>query len=322
LLFSLAACSGSNAPSGNGGNASPTPSAQGGNTPAPSDPGYEPPISPLATGQPDTAVFPTPTEEYDPYGGMTTEDLRSRVEERYGVTIIWGGEEASVETGPPWNEEPCSNLEFLRQSLMIMDEQLALYPEGFFRQMPETYFILAECLRRADGSVVQGFADSKKDYTAIFYTAADYAFEVREWYGDGDIVAEAAIDFQSTLHHEIGHTVFEMTGFNGAGVFDYDEYFAILPDDFTPTINIYDEKYKKYIPTDNVDQVYFCSLYAMTNPMEFMAELFCLSMKPSLNWTFASPHIQAQLKLFFGAIREAYDSADWPVQTYWERALR
>ncbi len=42
---------------------------------------------------------------------------------------------------------------------------------------------------------------------------------------------------------------------------------------------------------------------------------------PSLHWTFASPHIQAQLELFYGAVREAYDTTGWPEQTYWERAL-
>ena len=280
-----------------------------------------PSVSAQVTEPPDVTVSPASKEESDPYGDMTNEEIRNRIENRYGITVIWGGEEVSVEAGPPWDELPCLAPGLLRKSLIILDEQLALYPEGFFNQMTKPYFILAEWIRTTDGTV-QGYADYGKGYTAIFVTTTEDMLEVLDWYGDGDIVAEAAIDFQSTLHHEIGHTIFRMTGFDGANVFDFDKYFELLPDDFIPPANIYDDEYRKYIPADDVEQVYFCSLYAMSNPMEFMAELFCLSMKPSLNWTFASPNVQAQLGLFCKAIRDAYDTDNWPEQTYWERALR
>ena len=260
---------------------------------------------------------PSPKEESD-------EEIRSRIESLYGVTVIWGGDEVFVEPGMGliYDESPCSTPGLLRKALITLDEQLALYPEGFFGQMPQPYFIMAEWVRTATDGTVLGYADYGKGYTAIFATANEDFLEELDWYGEGDIVGQAGIDFVSTLHHEIGHTVFGMTSFDGANVFDFDRYFEILPDGFVPPVNVNDDSYKKYLPTDDIEQVYFCSLYAMKNPMEFMAELFCLSMKQSLIWTFASPHVQAQLRLFFEAIRDTFNSDGWPEQTYWERALR
>jgi len=274
--------------------------------------------SPAASPPGETVLEASPSVSPSEEANVTVEELGIQIEERYGVKLYW--DQDSVEYG--WSQHPVSDFDALRSCLTLLDEQLALYPENFFQQFKSMGYpmeiMLTDLIINEEDEMADGRSDANDTKTLVVLVVSE------EMLGADYSSASNYTRFQYVLHHEIGHTIYQhVCDFDNYETFDiYGEFLDFLPPDYSVGGTfIMDEEYQAYIPENDIDNVYFCDSYAMSNLAENMASLFGYSMCPTPPWTFESPHVQDQLRYFFNAIRKVYGSSDWPAETYWERVL-
>jgi hypothetical protein len=286
-------------------------------------PETQPPPSPAPT----IDLPPAPEKPPEPYEGVSNGELRDVVEERYGIEIYW---DAEYEI-PFFKVEPLGDRELIREFLIMLDEQLALYPPGFFsffkdKGFTPVRFLPVPYLTDYAGSPPVG-GSSGFDSEGMIHIALDATYADVSW---PETITYAGCPYLVyALHHEIGHIVeLYLLNHSGTPLFDNYAWAALLPNgnnsyyDNVPA----EEKQAGYSLLEHASQylseekkgVWFCDAYSQLNANEHLASLFGYAMCPSPPAEFYAPHVQAQMDYYFPLIRKGMDTGGWPESVYWE----
>ena len=296
-----------------------------------SNPVESPADTPAISSAPSpTSVTPSsaaPTESDSPidnYAGMSNDELRTLVENRYDVKVFW-----NAEVDYPGHIAPLEDEELIRKFLIMLDEQLALYPTGFFARFRElkftvtflpTSYVPSYVIDEEAGGIVQ-FMDNGHVYIALnaSYWSDDWP-SLMTYAGCPYIIYG--------LHHEIGHAIQTYIVNWAKGLsFNYRTWQNLLP----PKYKYYDAlDYDKRMTLpltefgapyldENQKGVWFCDYYAQASLDEHMASLFAYAMCPTQPEEWKSSRVQAQTDSLYVLIRQVFGTDSWPEKTHWER---
>ena len=245
-------------------------------------------------------------------------EYADRLEERYGVTILLSAQaqeacdavwDATITTTDQWplEDEPHA----IARMLEALDRTLALYPDGFFRQMKNTM---------GEGGVrfmPVGHIENAVNAIGLTY----------ETYGWQNIYIDVTIDaFDGTICHEIWHAIEGVLLTRNWDAINQEEWAACNPAGFsynedaeTPDSN--PERWTFFYEFSAQD-VYFVDAYSRTNAKEDRARImeYIMATEDVAGALVQSPAIAQKLQIMCRAIRENFDTSSWG-ELRWERVL-
>ncbi|MDR1564983.1 MAG: hypothetical protein LBS74_08510 [Oscillospiraceae bacterium] len=256
----------------------------------------------------------------DEYAGMSNDELRSKVEARYSVEVYWNAE---VKAPFPGGIPPLEDETLVRKFLILLDQQLALYPEGFFASLKEKDY----GVRFFPAPMVNGLIpDSKVGGTTVpsddghINIAINASLWTDEW--PAPITTYSGCPYiQYAIHHELGHAL-DWYIINAAIAFDYNKWKRLLPkgykyfDDYElelQTKELFLEHAAPYLD-EGQKGIWFCDYYAQTNREEHVASLFGYAMCPYQPEEWKSPHVQEQVNYYFSLISKVFKTEGWPAR--------
>lgn len=245
-------------------------------------------------------------------------DYADQLEERYGVTILLSAQgqeaceavwDAVVTTTDQWplEDEPYA----IARTLEALDRALALYPEGFFRQMRNTM---------GEGGVrFIPVGHIENDVNAVGLTY--------ETYGWQNIYIDVTLGtFESVICHEIWHATEGVISYRDWVSFDPGNWSVCNPDGFFYNEDVEDADPNPSRWTFNyemdVQNVYFVDAYARTNAKEDRARImeYVMANEDLAGALMQSPYITQKLEIMCQAIRNSFDTSTWG-DLRWERLL-
>ena len=245
-------------------------------------------------------------------------DYADQLEERYGVTILLSAQgqeaceavwDAVVTTTDQWplEDEPYA----IARTLEALDRALALYPEGFFRQMRNTM---------GEGGVrFIPVGHIENDVNAVGLTY--------ETYGWQNIYIDVTLGtFESVICHEIWHATEGVISYRDWVSFDPGNWAACNPDGFFYNEDVEDADPNPSRWTFNYEMdaqnVYFVDAYARTNAKEDRARImeYVMANEDLAGALMQSPYITQKLEIMCQAIRNSFDTSAWG-DLRWERLL-
>lgn len=245
-------------------------------------------------------------------------DYADQLEERYGVTILLSAQgqeaceavwDAVVTTTDQWplEDEPYA----IARTLEALDRALALYPEGFFRQMRNTM---------GEGGVrFIPVGHIENDVNAVGLTY--------ETYGWQNIYIDVTLDtFESVICHEIWHATEGVISYRDWVSFDPGNWSVCNPEGFFYNEDVEDADTNPSRWTFNYEMdaqnVYFVDAYARTNAKEDRARImeYVMANEDLAGALMQSPYITQKLEIMCQAIRNSFDTSAWG-DLRWERLL-
>ena len=245
-------------------------------------------------------------------------DYADQLEERYGVTILLSAQgqeaceavwDAVVTTTDQWplEDEPYA----IARTLEALDRALALYPEGFFRQMRNTM---------GEGGVrFIPVGHIENDVNAVGLTY--------ETYGWQDIYIDVTLGtFESVICHEIWHATEGVISYRDWVSFDPGNWSVCNPEGFFYNEDVEDADPNPSRWTFNYEMdaqnVYFVDAYARTNAKEDRARImeYVMANEDLAGALMQSPYITQKLEIMCQAIRNSFDTSAWG-DLRWERLL-
>ena len=245
-------------------------------------------------------------------------DYADQLEERYGVTILLSAQgqeaceavwDAVVTTTDQWplEDEPYA----IARTLEALDRALALYPEGFFRQMRNTM---------GEGGVrFIPVGHIENDVNAVGLTY--------ETYGWQNIYIDVTLDtFESVICHEIWHATEGVISYRDWVSFDPGNWSVCNPEGFFYNEDVEDADPNPSRWTFNYEMdaqnVYFVDAYARTNAKEDRARImeYVMANEDMAGALMQSPYITQKLEIMCQAIRNSFDTSAWG-DLRWERLL-
>lgn len=245
-------------------------------------------------------------------------DYADQLEERYGVTILLSAQgqeaceavwDAVVTTTDQWplEDEPYA----IARTLEALDRALALYPEGFFRQMRNTM---------GEGGVrFIPVGHIENDVNAVGLTY--------ETYGWQNIYIDVTLDtFESVICHEIWHATEGVISYRDWVSFDPGNWSVCNPEGFFYNEDVEDADPNPSRWTFNYEMdaqnVYFVDAYARTNAKEDRARImeYVMANEDLAGTLMQSPYITQKLEIMCQAIRNSFDTSAWG-DLRWERLL-
>lgn len=245
-------------------------------------------------------------------------DYADQLEERYGVTILLSAQgqeaceavwDAVVTTTDQWplEDEPYA----IARTLEALDRALALYPEGFFRQMRNTM---------GEGGVrFIPVGHIENDVNAVGLTY--------ETYGWRNIYIDVTLDtFESVICHEIWHATEGVISYRDWVSFDPGNWSVCNPEGFFYNEDVEDADPNPSRWTFNYEMdaqnVYFVDAYARTNAKEDRARImeYVMANEDLAGALMQSPYITQKLEIMCQAIRNSFDTSAWG-DLRWERLL-
>ncbi|SFC88465.1 hypothetical protein [Ruminococcus albus] len=249
----------------------------------------------------------------------TTEQIAEKIEEKYGVDIVYGEDIRTVyeEEDETLKAEKYTDDSGIRKALAYVDEALGVFPQG-----------LTEQLISADGSPMKIYLTGTISSDAeLFEDGGIPAFANKndtETYLSIDISPDGEINVP-TVCHELTHII-DLT-MTDMGTFSESKWGSLNPKGFSYTENYetyrdceFTDKYcyasEKYFPrtlTQDADDVYFYYNYALTFAMEdratLMEDLIVYMMwgyeiAPGL---YSFPHVHDKAQYFLEAVRDSFD---------------
>lgn len=245
-------------------------------------------------------------------------DYADQLEERYGVTILLSAQgqeaceavwDAVVTTTDQWplEDEPYA----IARTLEALDRALALYPEGFFRQMRNTM---------GEGGVrFIPVGHIENDVNAVGLTY--------ETYGWQNIYIDVTLGtFESVICHEIWHATEGVISYRDWVSFDPGNWSVCNPEGFFYNEDVEDADPNPSRWTFNYEMdaqnVYFVDAYACTNAKEDRARImeYVMANEDLAGALMQSPYITQKLEIMCQAIRNSFDTSTWG-DLRWERLL-
>ena len=230
--------------------------------------------------------------------------LRQRadvLEEEYGVRILIENQALAFCSRYAAVQKDTA---LISNALGVLEQSLALYPKGFFRQFQNgigeggLYFCLTGSVQGSLNPVGKT-VKNKNRYELLL-----------------DIGAE---NLDMTIHHELWHSI-EMK--LSTDSFDPSRWIATNPQGFLYYGN-YDNGYKnltQWTYAQSGSHCYFVDAYARINPREDRARLMEYVMATDGADLMRAPALRQKLEIMCQVIREQFDTAGWETP-YWERYL-
>jgi hypothetical protein len=248
-------------------------------------------------------------------------EQRQRADEigaEYGVDIFISKECCNYLGGYVVMEE--SDATVIDQALDILEEQLAMYPDGFFQQFDGTWIdgidiYLAGTLMGRSAGVLDYAGGFQLEYNGGYAMVIDVSWPD---------------SLTSTFHHELSHAIESKLGWDSDVYIDGDEWAKLNPD-----ASVYGDSYTDSYEEWGTDEIrsfvygwcdpedaYFIDEYSLTYPTEDRARLFEYVMCPDYAWIDfeESPHLAEKLNLYASYIREGFDTTGWD-DVRWEKYL-
>ena len=241
------------------------------------------------------------------------EKKRAEFEAKHGFVLYLGSEVFASDYD--YRLVLCTDWDTVSETIDVLDEVLANYPEDFFEQI-RTGSIKTLAIYLCNGFI------KVSDYSA------DNAIALATYFGYEQALAldvNYRYCLERTIVHEISHWIDSKISRAGElGICtDYeDEWLTYQPSDFSYKYSYTSGKtIWKYI-SGYGDEVYFTDDYCQTYPGEDRARSFEYLMYPDTTTYMESPYIRAKLRYYFSVIRQVFDDTDWPEETSWEEKLR
>ncbi len=238
-------------------------------------------------------------------------DLRAEadeLEEQYGLTIYLSDECRSFLGS--YAVTALSDHDTVAYALEVLEEELAKYPEGFFRQFDCQWLEGIELYLA--GSII-GIGDGVLDYAGGLQTTSDSAIVLA-------IDCSNPEDLRTALHHELSHAIEIRLLFSGTGGVDEVAWSELNPpveqygDCYTYTYDTfgYEEFYGFVHDLTTSKNVYFIDAYSLTFPSEDRARLFetVMSGSSAVDWA-SCPKLRAKLNYYAECIRAGFDTTGW-----------
>ena len=202
---------------------------------------------------------------------------------------------------------------FVSTALDILEENLSLYPEGFFRQL---LFGHLESIRIE----LVGSLTIKDDISTHPTSAGGFAQDAGSYYA---IVFDGFLFNPGTLFHEFSHIIDKKLKWDSLiredALYSEDAWLALQPEGFRYAMSYTD------VPEDllpDTESRYFISSYARTYPTEDRAELMESAMQ-NYTWDFEpGSGTRAKMQYYADCIRDCFDTEGWPETTAWEQVLQ
>ncbi len=233
---------------------------------------------------------------------------------KYGVKIYFGDEVEDCYRDI-YDYEITYNAVRIEQALNMLDEALALYPDGMLAQLDDTFGSVLKIY--LSGEIVAADEAALTTAVGIQNTLEDDTFMVL------DILS--VYDYERTIHHELFHALEEHLN-NGEYYFDYDVWMTYNPDGFD-----YDYSYTEnemnsdwtYVVGDSEMGGYFIDTYSKSFPNEDRARIMEYAMmEPELQTGyFESEPLRRKLAYICEQIRAGFDTTGWPEKTIWEQSI-
>ena len=255
-----------------------------------------------------------PSGQIQPPPNTTREQLLERaaaLSQRFGVDIRIP--EQSELTYSHYDAYVLDELPIIRASLDMLEENLALYPEGFFRQL--TYGSV-EVLRieLVGGLAVKAGVDiDPNSVNAFAQEKGSYHLIVLNGY---------FADLQ-TLFHEIAHVIDGKLKWDAQhrvnALYSESAWLALQPEGFyyAMSYTVIPEELHGFVESD-----YFMDLYAMTFPTEDRATLMESAMQNRSQDFEPGMGRREKLQYYAACIRDCFDTTGWPEITLWEQVLQ
>lgn len=243
------------------------------------------------------------------------EEYQRRLEERateigkkYGVNILVG-EQCNTQFDE-FSAALATNYEQVNQALGVLERALAVYPEGFLRQLryDTVYGINIQLIRdlQADGSG---------------RTGGGYAAFTQIQWENALVVVDIEDSSEQTYYHEISHIIDKYLEWDAGQRSD-----ALYSESGWTDLNpgwfggyTYDYSWEQNLATDGA----FVDGYATITPTEDRARVMEYAM---VNWaeSYFQPGTILTRKLDYYArcIRDAFDTEGWAGKPLWEQYLR
>lgn len=253
----------------------------------------------------------------DSEDALLLEELKVRAAQlgsQYGVEIYLGGDCPRQLDG--YQTEPSFSVAKNRRALIFMEQALEKYPQDFFGQ-----------LAVSNGGVLKFYLVRR-----LVPDGADSLSSTVGLYGgsSGQYIAlaiDSPRELETLVFHEITHAIdYKLSG--SANQNYEDEQWRLL----NPAGFAYAGSYRanavdtswEYVfnGTGANDQAYFIDQYSKSFPTEDRARIMekAMGLYPATAY-FTSPCILEKLAYISNAIREGFDTENWPPTLWWERPL-
>lgn len=252
-------------------------------------------------GNSNSATTPSTGERHqsttEPQSGIdtTNNDLRSSIQNRYGITVRYGAETNGYTVGG-LSSIMLSDANRINEVLNSLNYNLSLYPSGFFQETKQgDYSLTIYLLKRYSQENVTGITDSTTK-NVVISLATDYSFV-------------------ESLHHELYHYIEKYMFYRGA---NYTTWNSLNPVGFNYG------KTNTAISYVNTQDPYasFVNIYAQTDEYEDRASTFEYMMSTSeASCLVTGTTIWKKAKYMCEQIDAVFQSVSPSVTEYWERYI-
>ncbi len=245
-----------------------------------------------------------------------------KLTDRYGIQILLGEECANYING--YCIYPITDYTLIEDALLILETELAKYPDDFFLQMVPEYMEGNALYLTGD---IPYHGSDNRGQSAAFRT---------DFQGYQIIVMNLLhLDLNKTIHHEISHIIDDFvirTCINEDDDFFTEEGWLALnpPEDiYGPA---YSYSYSRYVLSDflyvhdrlmgyDYTDSYYVDGYSTTYPTEDRARIWENVMTDHATLDFSIiPALDAKMDYYIAGIEESFDTSGWPEENYWNLA--
>lgn len=257
--------------------------------------------------------------------GMDLERLRTYLEQKYGVEICLGDECENKF----WDVEfdVFNDEEYEFECLLMLEDCLVNYPEGFFTRLAEFYdgpltFYICTSLNITGIDIDEIGIHSEADGCSFVLIEALNSCDRFDGVGDWDMY--------HTIYHEVGHALERVLfsvkppEYDGAEVevyFDWEVWDSLQPEGFEYRgFDDWADTTYTGQGEEDPERIYFVDNYATTNELEDRARTIEYAMLDTPPAWMSAPHLQAKMRYYFGILREVMGYGE-DVELWWERVL-
>lgn len=239
----------------------------------------------------------------DVYGSTETinnNQLRTDIEEKYGIKIKYGNELKSYSV-LNYTLIPLLDSNDINKYLLLLDEELKKYPDDFFKEISSyNLFLSIYLIEDLPNTDVLGYTDYKNIYNTIITIKCDS-------------------NFANTLNHEIMHFIDHYINLKDRINDVKHTWNELNPNDYSYGTN---EKSYVFSETNNVNS-FFLNNYAQTNHLEDRAVLFGDIMSDSVgsNCYVVGTPLYKKMEVLVSQLDYYFDCVDSSNLPYWSRFL-
>lgn len=242
------------------------------------------------------------------------------LEQTYGITILISNQcDSIVEAfGYPLQPTDQAHLKDEAKSLKIaleyLDESLAMFPEGFFRQFRNEVDERGLLVMLVE-DIAYGYYDSSVDILGVTY-------EMGDWYPIAvDITTK---DLNQTYCHEIWHAIENKIDSENRSLLSSAAWNALNPEGFAypsgTVSDYYNDTEHTFIRGGCGEESYFVDSYGKTSPYEDRARLleYVMTSEFYARRMMQAPALYGKMEIMINAIRQVFDTTGWE-DVRWER---